>query len=68
MIKTKFYSHTAKDSNFETAERLGLSDEAIDNFKYAGYEIVFEVEIDEKTGDCWATSINGRALTERVKI
>lgn len=68
MIKTKFYSHSSKSSNFEQGSELKLSDKALENFVYVGYEIIFDVEIDEETGDCWATAINGKVLAERVKI
>lgn len=53
MIKTKFYSHSDKDSNSDQASTIGLSGTAFDNFRYTGYEIEFDVEVDEETGDCW---------------
>lgn len=47
----KMYLHSSKDSNYEKAEELGLSEEATQKFKYALYEVEFDVEVDMETGD-----------------
>lgn len=46
----KMYLHSNKESNYETGKELGLSDEAMDKFRYALYEVELEVEVDMETG------------------
>lgn len=52
MKKTiKIYLHSSKDSNYDTAEDLGLSEDAQKTFAYALYEVECEVEVDMETGE-----------------
>lgn len=66
-LKTKFYSHSSRDDNYNQAERLGLTSAQADNFRSTGYEIEFDIEIDE-SGTAIATHVNGVALVTPVKI
>lgn len=48
----KMYLHSDKESNFELGEEIGLSEKAIqEQFKYALYEVEFDVEVDMETGE-----------------
>ena len=62
MITTKMYLHSSKEGNYDDGVELGLHGKALDNFAYALYEVEFDVEIDEKTGDCRIVSVDGRKL------
>jgi hypothetical protein len=68
-MDAKFYIHNSKESNWNMASELGKDeDEAfMENFRYAGYEVEFDVKID-KSGHVFATHVNGVALVEPVKI
>jgi hypothetical protein len=50
-MKTTMYAHSSKESNYEKARELGLDGAATQNFRYALYEIEFEVDVNEETGD-----------------
>lgn len=41
------YIHREKEANFQTAEKIGLSDEATDTFKYALSEVTVTLKISE---------------------
>jgi hypothetical protein len=63
MIKViKMYLHGDKDSNYEKAEELGLSEKAIENFAYFGYEVEFDVELDTDTGDTKILTVDGHKV------
>lgn len=66
-LQTKFYCHSSKESNYEQGEELGLKGEALDNWRYTGYEVAFDIEISED-GSTVATHVNGVALVTPVKI
>jgi len=52
MKKTIYmYLNSDKDSNYEIGKELGLSDEAMEKFKYALYEVQVEVEVNTETGE-----------------
>lgn len=63
VIDYTFYSHTDKDSNWEQARELGLSEKASRQFVYCGYEISFKGSLNTETGEFLATHVNGVALT-----
>jgi hypothetical protein len=42
--------HSSKESNLYIGHEAGLSEEALNNFMYALYEIAITVEVDEETG------------------
>jgi hypothetical protein len=66
-IKTKFYTHGCKESNYDQAEELKLSEEATRNFAYTGLEVSFDVMVFED-GKVFATHVNGMALVKPVQI
>ena len=41
----KLYVHSDKDSNYELADELGLDEDALENFMYAGYEVKLTIEV-----------------------
>lgn len=51
MMKTIIYLHSSKESNLDLGEELGLSEKALEQFKYACYEVGIEVEVNEETGE-----------------
>lgn len=59
-MKTKMYLHSDKQSNLERGERLGLKGKALDNFAYALYEVEFEVEVNEETGEATILTCDGK--------
>lgn len=67
-VKTTFFVHGDRDSNYGDGELLGLTDEALDNFSRTGYEIEFEIEVNLKTGNAKAIKMNGMALPEPIEI
>jgi hypothetical protein len=51
-MKHKMYLHSDKGANaYEGEEELGLSGQALENFMYALYEVEFDVDINEETGE-----------------
>lgn len=67
-INTKIYTHNNKESNWDLQEELGLSNEAMDKFRYCAMEVEFEAEVDTETGEAWATAVNGVALAKPVQL
>ena len=61
---TKMYLHGDKCSNIEDGEELGLSEEALKTFAYALYEVEFEVEVNEETGETYILKVDGRELAD----
>jgi hypothetical protein len=61
-MKTILYIHSEKETLYEIGEELGLTGEALQNFSYALYEVDFEVDVDEKTGDITILKVNGKNL------
>jgi hypothetical protein len=66
-IKYLAYLHNDKDMNFEKAEELGLSEQALDKFIYSLYEVEFNMEVDTKTGESWIVGVNNVKLEKPVK-
>jgi len=52
------YLHWSKEENYETGEELWMSEEALQKFAYALYEVEFEVEIDIETWEYEIISTN----------
>ena len=46
-MKVTRHLHSDKESNYDTAEGLGLSEEAQKEFAYALYEVEFDLEVNE---------------------
>jgi len=64
----KMYLHSCKEDNYGLAEELNLPENIHQEFSYALYEVEFDVEIDEKTGDCVIWKVNGRAVAPNKPI
>ena len=43
-------------------EKLGLTGEALENFQYALYEVIFDVDVNEKDGEVQIEAVNGVRL------
>ena len=63
-MKTKMYAHGNKESNLEGGINLGLTGNALNTFMYALYEVEFEVDVDECTGNVTILKVNGRELKQ----
>lgn len=66
----KMYLHSSKEGNADTWLKnfcdgdYDRYEEVPDNFRYALYEVEFDVEVDMKTGDTKIIAVNGRKLNE----
>ena len=58
-MRVKKYLHSSKENNLDLAKKIGLDDEAAENFMYALYEVEFELEVDMETGDYEIVSVDG---------
>ena len=69
-VLEKFYMHSSKESNWDLGMSLGIDREsdAMDRFKYTGYEIAFTVEVDTDTGECYAIAVEGTMLEKPVRM
>lgn len=45
--RTVVYLHSSKESMFDRGKALGLSEDACHEFKYCGYEIRLDVEVNK---------------------
>ena len=61
---TTMYLHNDKESNYDKGEELGLSEKAMELFKYALYEVSLEIEIDELTGRYEILKVDGKDLVQ----
>lgn len=58
-MKTKMSLHSDKcDNSYFGEEELGLTGEALENFKYALYEVVFGVDVNEESGEVEIETVN----------
>lgn len=55
----EMYLHGSKDTNWELAQEMGLSETASGNFTYALYEVKLDVELDTDTK---IVAVDGRTL------
>ena len=60
---TKAWLHSSKDTMADIGGELEMSEEAINVFKYALYEVEFELLVDTETGQFDITKVNGFSLT-----
>lgn len=65
--QAKLYLHGEKDSRWDEQKELGLSDEAMKQYAYVGYEVCLDIEVNED-GTALAFALNGVPLTEKVKV
>ena len=62
------YLHGDKEENREIGKNLGIKGAALENFCHALYEVEFEVDVNEKTGDATILKVNGcQGESERIK-
>ncbi len=61
MLK-KMYLHSSKESNLEEGAEWGLTGDALKEFRYALYEVEFDVDVNVKTGEVIILKVNGREL------
>ena len=66
--KTNVFLHSDKETMWNKGEELGLDGKALEKFMYTGYEVKIEVEVDIKTGEAFATYIQGVKLETPVKV
>jgi hypothetical protein len=67
-VKTTFFVHSDGDGNYNNGKEMGLSGKALDNFCRTGFEISFEIEVNLKTGEAKAISMNNVDLPEPIEI
>ena len=58
MVQRTLYLHADRDSMWEQADELGLSEDAARKFSCALYEVEFDVVVDRRTGEVTVLSIN----------
>ena len=56
------YLHSDKESMRNTGEEAGLKGRALENFRYALYEVEFTLKVDEESGEAEIIEVNGRHL------
>jgi hypothetical protein len=68
-MKAKMSLHSDKCSNsYIGEEELGLTGEALENFQYALYEVIFDVDVNEKDGEVQIEAVNGvRLMTPELE-
>lgn len=59
----KMYLHSTEEANLELAEELKLNELATQAFKYALYEVEFDVDVDPTTGEVEILKVNNKVLT-----
>jgi hypothetical protein len=66
-IKHKLYLHSCKDDLYHEASQLKLTDEQTQNFRGFGYEVEFDVLIQED-GTVITTHVAGVALATPTEL
>jgi len=61
-VRITMYLHSSKEDNLSLGEELGLSEEALDMFKHALYEVEFDVELNTETGEVEILAVDGNDL------
>lgn len=64
---TVIHCHRDKESNYDMGEELGLEGDALDNFRYVGYEVSITIVVDVD-GNAYATHFNDVLLPKRVNV
>jgi len=59
----KAYLHSEKESMWEVGEKAGLSEKQLELFKFALYEVEFDLLVDDK-GSVKILRVNGKKLQE----
>ena len=63
-VQAKIYLGTTKEENLHLAERLELSDEATQNFRYAFLEVECDIEVNKETGIAKLLKVDGKRLID----
>ncbi len=61
-MKTKMYLHSSKKANSEQGAELELTGAALEVFRHALYEVEFDVDVNEETGDVTILAVNNHKL------
>jgi len=61
-ITTDIYMHGDKERNWDHAEKLGMSKDAIRNFRYAALEVKLTLEVETETGAAEIIAVDDRKL------
>jgi len=70
--KINYYLHSSKESNVDKFIDEFLDgdydryDEVPEKFRYAFYEVEFEIEVDTKTGEYEILTVDGRKLEPKT--
>lgn len=67
-MRTKMYLHSSKDSNIRLGKELGLSEDALELFKFALYEVEFDVEVNTENGEVEIIAVDGNQLIKGGKM
>lgn len=62
MIKAKAYLHSSKEQMYDLGVKIGLKGKALDYFRCALYEVKFELEVNEETGEAKIIKVDGVGL------
>ena len=61
-IPTSCYLHSDKDTMYELGRKLGLTGEALSQFKYACCEVKVDIIVDTRDGLAHITQVEGRKV------
>ena len=64
----KAYLNSSKSNMIDLGENNGLSGQALENFAYALYEVEFDLEVDDQTGDSKILKVDGRKVIWQYKM
>ncbi len=62
------YLHSNKENNRGLAQELGLREKATEEFTYACYEVVLDLEVDPETGRYEILAVDGHALASKKAV
>ena len=62
MIRTDIYLHSSKESNFDHAQKIGLTGEAETVFLYALSEVKITIDVNEVTGEAVIIAVDDRLI------
>ncbi len=63
-MKIQMYLHGDQEDNYYTGKKLGLTGNALENFRYALHMVEFDIEVNEKTGNITIVKVNGKNLEQ----
>ena len=61
-IRTTVYLHSDKETMHEMGVKLGLEGEALNHFRYAGYEVALGMDVDTATGNAVIVAVDGKKV------